>query len=46
MEYFGTSRVEIIMIYHMVSHSAEIYLLTNRYQNLAEDTFKRFGPIL
>jgi hypothetical protein len=32
-------------IHFLVPHSAKIHGLTNEEQNLAEDTFKRFGPI-
>ena len=32
-------------IHRLVPHSAKIHGLTNEQQNLAEDTFKRFGPI-
>jgi hypothetical protein len=31
-------------VHHLAPHSAKIHL-TNEQQNLAEDTFKRFGPI-
>jgi hypothetical protein len=33
------------LIHHLIPYSAKIGLLTSEDRNLAEDTFKRFGPV-